>query len=315
MTQKSPTSRLFLTVTLFLFINCWTFDLSVAGPRKGKKPGFKVFNTMLYKDMPEFGKRLPIIYESSFFPNKMKTDTGLPTKEGIANAVKDTETQIKGDWKASGDLVIIDIESWHLWPFVTGKEHEKSVGLYRDSAKAFRQKVKRPVCFYSVAPSGGLIHSTLSVTDPKIKADLKAANDVIAREIIPQVDALCPALYTFYDAANPRKNRAEHKRYIKQWKLFASETIKEARRISGGKPVYCFIWPQFHNGGNFKDHRYIPDDYWKEELKTIKKLADGVILWGGWDMQLNQQAKWDEKASWWKITREILGKDAIKTVK
>lgn len=113
------------------------------------------------------------------------------------------------------------------------------------------------------------------------------------------VDILYPSLYTFYQDRNG-------------WVKYATAQLTEAKRLAKGKPVYAFLWPQFHNSNRFLGCQFVSADYWKLQLETAKKLADGVVIWGGWHVcdPKGGPMEWDEKAEWWRVT-----KDFIKTLR
>jgi hypothetical protein len=102
-----------------------------------------------------------------------------------------------------------------------------------------------------------------------------------AQHLAGAVDAFFPSMYTF-DA-----NRDG-------WKRKADRLLKQARQLAPGKPVYYYLWPQFHGG----THAVLPVDQWSFELETARDLgADGVVLWSG-----SAAPPWDPNAAWWKAT-------------
>jgi hypothetical protein len=112
------------------------------------------------------------------------------------------------------------------------------------------------------------------------------------RSLAGAVDVLFPSLYTMYpDQAG--------------WRKYAIAQIEEARRYGNGKPVYVFLWPQYHESNLILGGRYLPADYWLFELMTAKEYADGIVIWGGWSSD-NRPVEWDENAAWWKVTKEFM---------
>lgn len=58
----------------------------------GKSPtAFRVFNAMLYQQMPSFGERMAVVYEQSFFPGKRQRDDRTPLDEGILAAARQAQ--------------------------------------------------------------------------------------------------------------------------------------------------------------------------------------------------------------------------------
>lgn len=113
-----------------------------------------------------------------------------------------------------------------------------------------------------------------------------------AAPLARNVDALFPSIYTYY----PKEE---------QWVTYASAQICEARRLSS-KPVYVFLWPNYHNEGNPRPPRPIPGKYWRLQLETAYRLADGIIIWGGWDEAASKKAPWDPNAEWWHETTRFM---------
>ncbi|MGE5608709.1 MAG: carbohydrate-binding protein [Bacillota bacterium] len=114
----------------------------------------------------------------------------------------------------------------------------------------------------------------------------------ITKSLIQWVDCLFPSLYTMaynrYDGLN-------------NWRLYAEANIAEARRIAGGKPVYPYLWMEYHqNAGAALLGQNLSDAEWQLQLSTVRELADGAVLWGGWTKT------WNDQASWWQITADFI---------
>jgi hypothetical protein len=117
-------------------------------------------------------------------------------------------------------------------------------------------------------------------------------NDAL-QPIVAKVDALYPSLYTFYQKPD-------------DWVRYAQANIAEARRIGRGRPVYPFLWPQYHDSAGALAHHEIEADYWLRQLRAMRDNADGLVLWGGYDFEHKQRAQWNENAGWWQATRQFL---------
>ena len=118
----------------------------------------------------------------------------------------------------------------------------------------------------------------------------QGSNDFLA-PLIAETGALYPSLYTFYN------DRAA-------WVKYAKANIAEAKRIGGGKPIYPFIWPRYHEGGDM-GQIYIDYEFWKLQLQTVKEAgATGVIIWGGY------KENWTGSWPWWQATRDFLAEQA-----
>jgi len=101
------------------------------------------------------------------------------------------------------------------------------------------------------------------------------------------VNVVYPSIYTFYTDQEG-------------WKKYAIAQVAEARRLAPGKPVYAFIWPRYHESNKALNNQYIAADFWRFQLETLYQVADGVVIWGGW------QEPWNERADWWIQTQAFM---------
>ncbi len=85
------------------------------------------------------------------------------------------------------------------------------------------------------------------------------------KHLAQHVDVIFPSLYTFYTDQEG-------------WLRFAEENLKEARKY--GKPVYVFLWPVYHNSSDYAG-QLVAGDYWRLQLETAYKYADGIVIWSG----------------------------------
>src|SRR5271166_3986376 len=73
----------------------------------------------------------------------------------------------------------------------------------------------------------------------------------------------------------------------------------EDRALAAGKPVFLYLWAQYHDGTP-KQFQYIDVDYWQFQLSTAYQDADGIVLWG------LSRFQWDETSGWWAVTLEFI---------
>ncbi len=263
---------------------------------------FRLFNAMLYKDMPAFGERQIVVYEQSFFGAGTLADGIRPSDEGIAQAVSNAHIQRQHHRdKALSPFIAVDIERWHTWPFVTQRQHAESISHYADTLKRFQQVARQPVCIYSILPTGGINASTRAIKDKPLREQWISANRNAARQLRGVVNALCPQLYSYYRyPTSLGRNIA-----LDQWKNFATQMVTLGRQLAPGLPVYPFIWPQYHQGGNVAGFEFVDQTVWRAQLEHLKTLADGVILWGGYDFGPNKPLAWDDNAPWWQTLQSV----------
>lgn len=252
-------------------------------PAVAQSTKFKVFNGLLYSEMPDlrhYGVSPVHVIDRGIWPEQTShfedPDPRLVAKK--LHALPD-----------DGVPLVMDFE---FYSFSQGLKNslEALEGL-TTIAKSFKTAApSRPIGFYGYMP----VHDYFDAIKPKSSSEYRTWQDenTMAGMLNPYVDFLAPSLYTFY-------NRPA------DWQTYARAQISEARRISD-KPVYAFIWPHFHNQGKKKQPSAIPADFWRLQLETMSEIADGVILWGGWNFGRQASMKWNSQASWWVQTKEFL---------
>ena len=226
---------------------------------------------------------IPLAYTAEFGPDWYKDADRLPDLTAV-QAVARRKAQQKGL------LVALDIEHWPL----NGSPDSvrDSLTKYMTVLQWFKAAAPGLLVGYYGAPPLHDYSRAIKDTSSQEHQAWMAMNDQL-RSLASAVDVLFPSLYTLYpDQAG--------------WKKFAIAEIEEARRYGGGKPVYVFLWPQYHDSNLIVGGQYLSADYWLLELETAKEYADGIVIWGGWDMKLNKPMIWDESAPWWKVTKEFM---------
>lgn len=204
-----------------------------------------------------------------------------------------------------GQTLVINIEHWPLdVRESTDAEVQASIDkLARivDWVRSERPNVK--VGMYSFMPLRDYwtpVHYLTALerqSDPTWAANLptyrqrylawQAANDRL-RPLAAKMDTLYPSLYTFYEDRDG-------------WQKYAQANIAEARRY--GKPVVPFLWMKYHDSEPALAGQQVPADYWQLQLDTVRRRADAVVVWGGW------QEPWDGNAAWWKLTKEFVRRE------
>jgi hypothetical protein len=230
-------------------------------------------------DLTQYGlERIMVLYPNFMWEgNKIPDATSLPDHSRIT-----TFAQLANQTTGT---VVIDIEHWP----VVGDP-----AAIAESVKKYETVLQ---WFKTSAPgvSAGL-YGVLSIRDywraiqeqgPPGYAAWQKQDDSLA-SIAPFVDVLFPSVYTFYEDRSG-------------WQKYAIAQIQEARRLSRGKPVYIFLWPQYHPSNKKLGNTFLPGDYWRTELETGRKYADGVVIWC-----CSNSLTWDEKAPWWLETRAFL---------
>jgi hypothetical protein len=236
--------------------------------------GFVVFDGLLYSPMPDLHLLgMPKLLDAgNIWRQGVSHDT--VDSAGVAAAVRFI--------RRFTDTYYFDLENWVM------SDAPKSV------IDASIQKLAQTAEIARTAfPDGkfgfyGVMPQTTYWPIVVRKADLLATwRDTNARSAVvaAKVDYLFPSLYTFYnDPAG--------------WELVANTILTEARQY--GKPVYPFLWPEFHDSNAVLRGQKIPRDFWRRQLEFCRQHADGLVLWGGYT------ETWEEQADWWVETKAFV---------
>jgi hypothetical protein len=244
-----------------------------------------VFDGTLYTDKPDlsqYGIRpIAIAYSGQFGNDWYKNATRLPDKDSVQRVARET--------KGKSRHVVIDIEHWPLKG--DSSQVRESLSKYLTVLQWFKEAAPELSVGYYGAPP---LRDYWRAIRPPTSKEWRSYEDDNDRlhPLAGAVDTLFPSLYTFYTDQGG-------------WVRYAYGNIAEARRYANGKPVYVFLWPQYHGSNRKLAGTYLPADYWRLELETAKQYADGIILWGGWGSD-NRPAKWDDNAGWWKVTKDFM---------
>lgn len=256
-------------------------DAKLACPPK-KAALFRVFQALIHSNQPDwrrYGIETAHVIDRGIWRDEKNWRDADPNK--IRAVVKALP--------ADGGPVVIDIENLDLHRANTAmganvRELDRIAGWFKTAAEG------RPIGYYGLAPLGDYWRAI--DYPPGGTIDWQQDNDSAA-SINRNADYIFPSLYTHYrDEAG--------------WIRQAKAMVCEARRISG-KPVYPFIWPEFHPGTT-NEGLEVPAEFWRLQLQTLREVADGVVIWGGYDLQKNKQRQWNENSDWWRVTREELSR-------
>jgi hypothetical protein len=269
--------------TLVLVLGC-----IVSATLSFSASAFTVYDALLYikkPDLTQYGlKKNQIFYESDLFPSNQYSQ---PNEAAVRAAAR----RLVDSGYPTNEPVQLDIELWEWdthWAteVVVADTMNKLIQVIRWFKNEAPQYTK--VGYYAAGPN----RQYWPAQDPLAPAFVKwqASNDLLA-PLIAEQGALYPSLYTFYN------DRAG-------WVKYAEANIAEAKRIGGGKPVYAFLWPRYHESGNM-GQVYIDYEFWKLQLQTVKDAgATGIIIWGGYKEQ------WTGSWPWWQATRDFLAAQA-----
>lgn len=223
-------------------------------------------------------KRAVILYQNMIWRNGESLDS--PPSEESINYWIDTLTQLNFD-----GLLQLDIEHWQPH---TNNTHRSHLVNILNAFKPFGHKWK--VGVYAIAPQRNHVES-LTPWVPGYQA-WKDRNTAV-QPIADAADVLFPILYTLFP------DRAK-------WVHFATENLLEARRYHPTKKIVPVIWPQYYDWPNDPFAlRYIDPEFWYEQLMTVYRYCDDVLIWKG----VNRES-WSESFPWLGVTREFMARYA-----
>jgi len=232
-----------------------------------------LYNQLLYQNLPDvssvLSSRSKLIGKSALFGTG--SDLYLPSKDLVQAAAALVDP-------LKTDLAVLNIEHWPL---------PSSIWNYVAVVEWFREALNPAVKigYYGMVPK----RDYWRALKPAAHADFIAwqqENNQLA-PLVNAVDILCPSIYTFYP------DRAG-------WVTYAIANLDEAFRIGNGKPVYPYIWPQYHDSNATLGLQHLTGSYWRQQLDTLKtRPIAGAIVWGGW------QQPWKADACWWGETVEF----------
>jgi len=236
-----------------------------------------------------------VVYDSLLFDNK--PNTGLKQITNVAPGVRffnpkpPTEAEIRTiaaslSSSIDRDIYFFDIEV--LPTATTDTKLDKAESIIKLSEIAYWFKTERPsirIGYYVVLPERQYW---------KRDREWRQRNAYF-KPLANYVDFVSPSLYTFYEDQQG-------------WVEYAIANIKEAKKY--GKPVYPFIWPQYHNSSALAG-QLIPGDYWRVQLETIYEYADGVVIWGGWQVDWDSSISETDPTNWWFQTLDFIQKKGL----
>jgi hypothetical protein len=270
-TSRQLSSTLGKRIIAVAALAIWTGSSMAATP--GNQP-FMVFDGLLYQGKPD---------SAALGMKPIKQVNSPPSANPIPHRVDDEAVRatLRGLLSYRG-LIFLDYEYWPLNPASPAQLSSNIDMLNRVLSLAREVLPDATIGYYALLPCPDY-WSVVSGDPGKFNAwqSCNAALDRIAEH----VDVILPSLYTFY---NDQQG----------WDKFAAAQLEAARRYH--KPVYAFLWPEFHISNTLLRGTNIPAGFWRHELDFCKAHADGIVIWGGW------QERWDEQAAWWLVTKAFL---------
>jgi hypothetical protein len=276
-------------LALLLVVSALGTKAGNAATGQGGSRGFVVLDALGYRDKPDLARHG--IGRAAIIGRQMWGNA--PTARALEGPPPRESASRLAAWAASrAPVVILDVEHWPVSgtdPLTVQRNQQKLVQTLRLAREG---SGTAKLGYYGLPPVRDYWRA-LKGSGSREFREWQAENDRL-RRLAYEVDVLFPSAYTFYDDREG-------------WAKYAVAQIEEARRYAIRKPVYLFLWPQFHDSSRTLRGQYLPRDFWRLELETAYQHADGVVIWGG------SGQVWDEGAPWWEETKAFL--EAVGTVK
>lgn len=261
---------------------CLAFLMLIAISVGAQSKPFKLFNQVRYNQTP--ASLLPFLQ-----PIKLTGDNVL------LNAADSTPNQTAIQNFAltcpPGVPVDLDLETW---PYYPDSKLTSTINKFLTTINYFKSaNTVSPIGFYGVPPKQAYQWSSIDpVNNPSGYANWKHISDSLARVAV-NVDVFQPSFYA-YDTDTT------------SWRKMVDTTIAAIKRYSTTKPIYAFIWPQYHQGTNPLQLQFIDTAIWRYELEQLYKKANGVIIWTSNKDGNNNTIYWDVNMPWWQVTKKFM---------
>ena len=257
-----------------LFRRSLTINLISSVLLNGKSIGgksFSIFDALLHKGKPNLQR----IGLRSIRGVENIWRKGRSTMEVDEIGVKESLKWISND----NSNYFFDIERWLVLDTTPEMRKESIAKLRRVAEIARNYSPNAKFGFYGIPPAS-TYWRTQDAGGGQYTEWLDVNRELLA--LASMVDFILPSLYTFYD--DPIG-----------WRRYAVATIREARLYS--KPVYPFLWFEYHDSNKLLAGKEITESSWHEELSFCHECCDGIVLWGGFNRG------WTERAKWWQAVR------------
>lgn len=246
-------------------------------------------------------------------------DSGVADGNYMAVDLTKLDNQIANIIGIQPSVVVIDVESLSLgtndsdedilsaWGtynvILTGIQNSDFDGLLGVYAYMPQRTWYAPTDYRSNTGNAGYINSYNA---------WKARNTLaISGGATDNVDIMFPSLYTLYRNTGTYPDVNDDPLMDPKWGYYAEESIAEAQRLGGGKPVVPVLWPQYHQGGTAQGEpdlkkMWIEQDFFQYQLDRCVEFAGGFMVWN------NQTPNgitniWDENWGWVKALRTYIG--------
>jgi hypothetical protein len=281
--------RLYISIIYaWVFFCCLACNKNTGNQgQQGKNKPFVIYNAMQYQSMPDLSGRglrsINLINETSLF-----TSSTIKTPDSIKIDSLATQSNAALDVP-----VVMDIEAWSY----SQSQLTTTIDSFLQVIRIFRQNYKGLLGFYGVVPNDAYNWANIEPMGGKNYINWQNLNRQLS-PIAERIDLFFPSFYTFDNDTT-------------SWNEFVTTTIGELKKYNVNKPVYAFLWPQYHDGTPTQ-YQFLDTLVWKYELETLYPIVDGLVIWSSSKILPGVSSTWDENWPWWLTTEKFINEHSIK---
>lgn len=254
-----------------------------ANKTKSATNTFKIFNQIRYNKTPDLSGYgfIPI----SVPPQLLMIDTVAPYATLFPEVVKYAKANV------SADYICLDIEKWSYAASQISTTRKKLIAVL-DTTRVYN--THSLLGYYNVPNKPAYQWSSIAPAGSSAYTNWQALNDSLS-QLYRDVDFIAPSFYAYdNDTAS--------------WRLFVQANVSEIKRKLNGitRPVYGFIWPQYHNSTTSFNLQFIDTVRWKFQLETLYRLTDGVIIWTSNKDSAGNTLYFSTSMPWWIATLNFM---------
>lgn len=242
---------------------------------------FKLFHQVRYSNTPA-------TLSPYLLPLKISNESVLLNPDSTPNQIAIQNFALTCP---AGVNVCLDLETW---PYFPNSKLTTTINRFLTTISYFKAvNTVSPLGFYGVPPRQAYEWSTIDpVNNPSGYATWKRISDSLARFAV-NVDVFQPSFYA-YDADTT------------SWRKMVDTTIAATKRYSTTKPIYAWIWPQYHQSTRPNQLQFIDTAIWRYQLQTLYDRTNGVIIWTSNKDASNNTIYWDPNMLWWQVTKSFM---------
>lgn len=254
---------------------------TIPAPPINKPREFILYHLVRYNNTPS--SLMPYLHPTKIANESMLLNAdGSPDISAIQNFARTCKDRIP---------VTLDLETW---PYYPQEELDKTIENFLTVIKAFRHvNTHSPIGFYGVPPKQAYEWKNIDpVNNPSGNRNWLKINDALA-PVAGHVELFLPSFYA-YDPDTT------------SWRKMVDATVKAIKKYKPDRPVYAYIWPQYHQGASPHQLQYIDTAIWRYQLEILYDRVDGCIVWTSNKASDGSRISWDPDMPWWQTTKNFL---------